>query len=111
MYADSVPAGIDFERAATRSELDQDQYDAGYFTDDGEFKSLSQGNSNSGWLLDEGGFTRLAENKSSEPVLIYDKENAEAFDARSVVTDGEYRQARYEQQHQDSTRTIKETRA
>ena len=110
-YAESVPDGVGFEKAMTRSDLTRNQYDAGYFRDDGEFKSLSGGDSNSGWLLDEGGFTRLANNKSDRPVLIYDKENEEAFDARSVVTDGEYREARYEQQHQDSARTIKETRA
>ena len=108
-YADSVPDGIDFEKATTRMELEQDQYNAGYFKDDGEFKSVSQGDSNSGWLLDEGGFKELSEKRDEKPVVLYDESNDTIYDARGVVQDGKYRQGRYEQQHQDSIRAVQET--
>ncbi|ESP86817.1 hypothetical protein K933_17077 [Candidatus Halobonum tyrrellensis G22] len=109
-YADSVPDGVGFEKAATRSELDRDQYNAGYFDDDGEFKTVSDGNSNSGWLLDEGGLKRVSRGHEDDPVVLYDEPNDVAHDARSVVQDGEYQQGRYERQHQDSVRAVQETR-
>ena len=108
-YADSVPDGIEFEKATTRMELEQDQYNAGYFMDDGEFKSVSQGNSNSGWLLDEGGLKRVSRGHEDDPVLLYDESNNAAYDARSIVQEGEYQQGRYERQHQDSVRAVQET--
>lgn len=108
-YADSVPDGIEFEKATTRMELNQEQYNAGYFKDDGEFKSVSQGNSNSGWLLDEGGLKRVSRGHVDDPVLLYDESNNAAYDARSVVQEGEYQQGRYKRQHQDSVRAVQET--
>ena len=108
-YAESVPDGIGFEKATARMELDQEQYNAGYFKDDGEFKSVSQGDSNSGWLLDEGGLKELSEKRDGEPVVLYDESHETTYDARSVVQDGKYRQGRYERQHQDSMNAVRET--
>ncbi len=109
-YAESVPDDVEFKQATSRTELDRNRYDAGYFDSRGEFRTLSQGPSNSGWLLDEGGFNTIAAKKAEEPVLAYDEANDEAYDVRDVVQDGEYRRARYERQRQDSINTVERTR-
>jgi hypothetical protein len=109
-YADSVPNEVGFNEATTRTQLNRERYDAGYFDNRGEFKTLSQGPSNTGWLLDEGAFKRIAAGEPNKPVLLYDEENEVAHDARSVATDGEYRKDRYERERLDSRRMVRETR-
>ena len=108
-YADSVPDGIEFEKVTTRTELDQDQYNAGYFRDNGEFQTVSQGNSDAEWLLDKGRFKQLSESFDDDPVVLYDETNDAAYDARSLFADDEDQLGQYERHHQDSMRTIRET--
>lgn len=109
-YAKTIPDDVQFERVENRSDLTQRKYDAGYFDSRGKFHSLSQGPSDSGWLLDEGGFNRITQSSSDKRIVLYDENNAVAFDGRKVATDGKYRSARYTSRHEQSVRTVEGTR-
>ncbi|RBI63890.1 hypothetical protein DMJ13_05115 [halophilic archaeon] len=109
-YAESVPDDVTYRRVQRRSELSKEQYDAGYFDSQGEFKSLSQGPSDTGWLLDKGTVERFISSKPQESVLLYDEASSAAYDIRNVMAENGYKSTQYYKNHHDSLDLVQATR-
>ena len=111
-FTDSrIPSGVSLNEVATRSELDSEQdYRAGYFLPNGDFKGVGGTSSNRDWTLDTG-YERLNKVFPEETLVLQGADDEQFYDVREVVSSERYGGPySYEQQTAESRETVFNTR-
>lgn len=111
-FSDSrVPSGVSLNKVATRSELDSEQdYRAGYFLPNGDFKGVGGTSSNRDWTLDTG-YERLEKVFPDETLVLQGADDEQFYDVREAVSSEQYGTPySYAQQTAESRETVFNTR-
>lgn len=111
-FSDSrIPSSISLNKVATRSELDNEQeYRAGYFLPNGDFKGVGGTSSNRDWTLDKG-YQRFDKAYSDKTILLQGAEDEQFYDVREAVESERYGGPySYAQQTTESRETVFNTR-
>ncbi|MDS0243744.1 MULTISPECIES: hypothetical protein [unclassified Haloferax] len=106
-----IPSSISLNKVATRSELDNEQeYRAGYFLPNGDFKGVGGTSSNRDWTLDKG-YQRFDKAYSDKTILLQGAEDEQFYDVREAVESERYGGPySYTQQTTESRETVFNTR-
>ncbi|SEP27159.1 hypothetical protein SAMN04487948_13016 [Halogranum amylolyticum] len=111
-FTDSrIPSSVSLNEVATRSELDSEQdYRAGYFLPNGDFKGVGGTSSNRDWTLNKG-YERFDKAYSDKTILLQGADDEQFYDVREVVENEQYGGPySYEQQTAESRETVFNTR-
>ncbi|KTG07688.1 hypothetical protein AUR64_02270 [Haloprofundus marisrubri] len=106
-----IPPSVSLNKIATRSELDSEQdYRAGYFLPNGEFKGVGGTSSNRDWTLNRG-YERFDKAYSDKTILLQGATDEQFYDVRDVVENERYSGPySHAQQTAESRETVFNTR-
>ncbi len=106
-----IPPSVSLNKVTTRSELDSEQdYRAGYFLPNGEFKGVGGTSSNRDWTLDTG-YERFDKAYSDKTILLQGAADEQFYDVRDVVENERYSGPySHAQQNAESRETVFNTR-